>query len=237
MRGNRSKAPLRAPAGARERRDPPLDRRLVRVEVLGAAGEHVERRVRDEPRGEERLVHPVAGERVDEPGRVADHGGAAAREPRAGHSHRQPVAARLLRRVRIDPVRLAHPPQLGAQLRPLLPVPADADVDVVALREDPAVAAADDRDLEHHRARVALLVRVVRLERDAVDDAVGEAELLRRRAVAAVGADHDPRVELARVGRLPLAHLGAGLGGLLQEEVVEPPALRHVRERRRGRGA
>ena len=105
---------------------------------------------------------------------------------------------------------------------------------MVALREDPAVAAADDRDLEHHRAGVAPLVRVVRLERDAVDDSFGEVELLRRRAVAAVGADHDPRVELPRVGRLPLPHLGAHLGRLPQQEVIELPALRHVRERPAG---
>ena len=65
-------------------------------------------------------------------------------------------------------------------------------------------------------------------------DAVGEPQLLRRLAVAAVGADHDPRVELPRVGRLPLPHLGARVGRLLQEEVVEPPPLRHVRERRAG---
>jgi hypothetical protein len=104
----------------------------------------------------------------------------------------------------------------------------------IALGEDPAVAAADDRDLEHHRSRVALLVRIVRLERDTVRDTVGKLELLRRLAVAAVGADHDPRVELPRVGRLPLPHLGARVGRLLQEEVVEPPPLRHVRERRAG---
>ena len=53
-----------------------------------------------------------------------------------------------------------------------------------------------------------------RPERHPVDDAVGELELLRRRAVAAVGADHDPRVELPGVGCLPLSHLGARLGCL-----------------------
>src|SRR6185312_7677870 len=99
---------------------------------------------------------------------------------------------------------------------------------------DPAVAAANHRDLEHHRAGEARLVRIVRLERDTVDDTVGELELLRGRAVAAVGADHYPRVELARVGRLPFAHLGARLGRLLEEKMVEPTPLRHVGERRAG---
>jgi hypothetical protein len=225
---------LRAPAGPRERGDPALHPGLVRVEVLGAPRQYLERRLRDELRGVERLVHPVPGERIDEPGRVADHRRRPAREARSRQPHRQPVAASFLRRVRIDPVLLAHPAQLGTQLRRLLTVPADADVDVAPLGEDPAVAAADDRDLEHHRARVALLVRIVRLERDTVCDAVGEPELLRRLAVAAVGADHDPRVELPRVGRLPLSHLGTRVGRLLQEEVVEPPPLRHVREWRAG---
>ena len=105
---------------------------------------------------------------------------------------------------------------------------------MVELREDPAVAAANDCDLEHHRTRVARLVRVVRLERDAVDDALREPELLRGRAVAAVRADHDSCPELPRVGRLPHPHLGARLRRSLQEEVVEPPPLRHVRERGAG---
>src|SRR5581483_9189485 len=133
--------------------------------------------------------------------------------------------------VGVDAPRLAHPAQLGPEPRSLRLVAADADVDVVALREDPAVTAANDRDLEEHPAGEALLPRVVRLERDAVDDPLREAELLSRGAVAAVRADHDPRVELARVDGHALAHLGARVGGPLEEEVVEPLPLRHVRER------
>src|SRR5581483_7426403 len=87
-------------------------------------------------------------------------------------------------------------------------------------------------DVEHHRAGEALLTGEVRLERDAVHDGAAEPELLRARPVAAVGRDDDAGVELARVDRRALAHFGSGAGRLLEQEVVEPPALRHVRERR-----
>src|SRR5207302_10408000 len=119
----------------------------------------------------------------------ADGGRPAAGETRAAEPQGESVAACVLCRVGIDAVRLARMAPLRTEPRPLLPVPADADVDVVALREDPAVAAADDSDLEHHRAGVSRIVRVVGLERDAVDDALGQSELLRGGPVTAVGAD------------------------------------------------
>ena len=43
------------------------------------------------------------------------------------------------------------------QARPLRAPAADADVDVVALREDPAVAAGDDTELERQTAAEAIL--------------------------------------------------------------------------------
>ena len=121
---------------------------------------------------------------------------------------------------------------MRAEPRPLTRPAADADVDVVALGEDPAVAAGHRGDLERHRVRVAHVVREVRLERDAVDDLRSEAERLRARAVAAVGHDDDAGIELARVDGDALPDVGARVTGALEEEMVEPSSLRHVRERR-----
>ena len=86
-----------------------------------------------------------------------------------------------------------------AQLRALALVAADADVHVVALREDPAVAAADDRELEHHRAaRSAASCGKFASSATPCDDLAAQAERACGRAVAAVGADHDARVRPLR---------------------------------------
>ena len=65
---------------------------------------------------------------------------------------------------------------------------ADAVVDVVALGEDPAVAARDRPELDEGEAAVALVERRVAFEGDAVGDRPAEAERLRGRPVRAVGA-------------------------------------------------
>ena len=140
------------------------------------AGQHVEGSVGHEPGGEEGLVHAVARERVDEPGRVADHGGGAARETARRPAHRQAVAARAGRSGGIDAVLVAQPAQVLAQAWPFALVAADSDVHVASLGKDPAVAPGHDAELEHHRPGVARLVREVRLERDAVHDLSAEAE-------------------------------------------------------------
>src|SRR5205823_677751 len=110
---------LRRPAGARERRDPPLDGCLVWLEPRRAAGEHVERRAGDELRAEERLIHAVTGERVDEARGVADHGGRAAGERAARTAQRQPVAAQAGRTGEVDAVRVAEAAKVVAQPRSL----------------------------------------------------------------------------------------------------------------------
>ena len=56
----------------------------------------------------------------------------------------------------LEPVRLTDRRQVIAEPRPLLLPGADADVDVVALREDPAVAAGDVGELDHRAPRVAV---------------------------------------------------------------------------------
>src|SRR5207244_1745745 len=142
---------LRAPAGSGQRRDAARDGLLERLEPGFAAGEQVEHRIGYELSGEEGLVHAVAGEWIDEPGGVADHRSRAAREAGRRAAHRQAVAARPGRRVDVDAVLVAEAAQVHPQTRSLALVAANSDVDVVTLREDPAVASVHGRDLEHHR--------------------------------------------------------------------------------------
>ena len=71
------------------------------------------------------------------------------------------MAAEALEVVRVEPVRLADPAEVLAELRPLALPAADADVGVVALREHPRVPARDVGELEHEPLRVALLRRIV----------------------------------------------------------------------------
>ena len=125
---------------------------------------------------------------------------------------------------------------------------ADADVRVIALREDPAVAAWDDPQLDDRRPRdgvaVEIAVRDVRLESDAPNDARAEARLLRDDPVRPVGAHEHVRDDrlavdarghtralVANVGDPdPVPEVRAGAGGLLREMEVEPAALRHEDE-------
>jgi len=133
-----------------------------------------------------------------------------------------------------------------AQARRLALVATHADVEVIALRKDPSVTASNDCELEHHRVREACVVREVGLEGYAVHDLAAQVERASRRAVAAVGADHDARLHVravdadrirAHVGDLhAVTYIGTCFSGLLEQEVVEPPPLRHQRKRR-ARGA
>ena len=60
----------------------------------------------------------------------------------------KPVAANVLERGRIDPVGPGEPIEMGSKVRPLAHPPADAEVRVIALREDPAVPAGHDPELD-----------------------------------------------------------------------------------------
>ena len=133
---------------------------------------------------------------------------------------------------------------MRAQARPFRPPAADPDVDVVSLREDPAVPPGHGCELEHeHPAPPVLrqpLVGQVSLERDAVDDRAAEADRLRGDPVRAVRADD--RVDLDRLTvdpDLPVRFDGdadavpkrrPGVDGPMDEELVEQPALRHQAE-------
>src|SRR5437763_6017894 len=128
----------------------------VGLEVLGGAVEQIENGRRGEPGADERLVHPVARERVDESGRVADEQRPTLRRRSARTPKRQPVPAQALDLRLVDRVLSAELAQVLAQARPLALPAADADVDVVALREDPAVAAGDRAQLERGEPAVAM---------------------------------------------------------------------------------
>ena len=117
-------------------------RRELALVAGDAAGDD---RLGREPRRQERLVDPVARERIDEPGGVADEedGAAAALDARL-------IGSRLpWRSVRphVDAVLRAEPAQVLAQARPLRRPAADAEVRVARFREDPAVPAGDDAKL------------------------------------------------------------------------------------------
>src|SRR4029078_10564231 len=90
----------------------------------------------------------------------------------------------------VEAVRLAHAREVLADARPFVLPCADADVDVVALRAHPAVAAREVGELDDSTVCVAVAlddaVRDVSLVRDAVHDAAPEPERLGRRAVGAI---------------------------------------------------
>ena len=121
----------------------------------------------------------------------------AGRSRGADAAHRQPVAADLGECVGVDPVGARESREMVAQVR-AFPVPAaDTEVRVLALREQPAVAAVRLAELDHGRRGVALAVEVlpadVALERDAAHDAVLEPDRLRDDAVCPVRADERVR--------------------------------------------
>src|SRR6266540_2839840 len=103
------------------------------------------------------------------------------------------MAADVGQLLHVDAVLLAEATQVAAQLRSLEVPTADTEVDVVALREDPAIPARNDGELEHHPPSVAppgdRAVAKVSLERDAVGDLAGEPEHPSGDAVRAVGTD------------------------------------------------
>ncbi len=78
---------------------------------------------------------------------------------------------------------------------------------MVALREDPAVAAGDDRELDDRRLLVGRWIerveRHVPLERDAADDPVAQVEVPRDDPVRTVRADDDVRADRRRRRRAP----------------------------------
>ena len=187
---------LRLPGGGQRAAERRVELRPVALEVRSPPGEHVERGLGGQPRADERLVHPVPRERVDEPGRVADEQHPSADGPVARAAHRQPVAAQVVELAGRKAVRRTGALEMLPQARPFRLPAADADVHVVALRKHPGVAARDGAEIDDREPSPAFLARVcirdVPLERDA-ESLRREAQRPRGDAVDAVRADRDRR--------------------------------------------
>ena len=96
---------------------------------------------------------------------------------------------------------VAEAAEVLAQARPLARPPADAVVRVAVLREDPAVAARHDTELDRRPPSLFVAQRPVALERDPVDDPAAQPGGPRDPAVDAVRADEDAPVDLAPADR------------------------------------
>src|SRR6476469_426403 len=133
--------------------------------------------------------------------------------------------------VRLEPVRGTEPLQVRAKLRPRVLPGTNPHIRVVALREDPAVAAGYVGELDHRAAlapsSVERAIGRVTLERNAVHDAGPEADGLPRRTVRTIRTDDDLRGRVGRVDRRALAHLDATFASAVEQERVEPATLRH----------
>ena len=218
---------------------------LVRVRTVG------EDRGRGKLGGDERLVNAVSREGIDESRRVADEERVPASGRRPETPHRQPVSAQAAKPSWVGAVRPCEPREMSAEPRSLLVPPAHAEVGVVSLRKDPAVAAGDDAELHPRRSGVRSGVELspvrVRLERHTGDDAVPEPggpghepvrpvradDVGRAHARAGDARDHGSPVGLDPFDSCAVPEVRAGGSGLLGEMEVEPATLRHQDERAR----
>src|SRR5262249_7516482 len=148
--------------------------------------------------------------------------GAPPRRHRVGAAQRQPVASDGLDLLRRDRVPAAELLEVGAERRPFALPAAYADVDVVALRKHPAVAAGDDGALQLGSRPVAIvgddLVGHIALERHAEDVVAAEVELPPYDAVDTVGANEDGSVD-------PLSVDTYGHAAFVRGHVRDPNAL------------
>src|SRR5918994_7588204 len=202
-------------------------------------------RLRREPRRQERLGDPVARERVDETGGVADEqdgplGGA------GRTSYRQDTALQIGQALVVHAVLGTESAEVLAQPRSLGSPTADAVVRVVCFREDPAVPAGDDAELDRRDTFLSSRQRTVPLERDPVDDPAAEPAVARDPPVDPVGADEEAtaygraadtesgsvRSDSYIFDRDTVAEDRSRLRRLLDQEGVEPPPLGHQDERR-----
>ncbi len=173
---HRRRRVLEAPRGRRADSDRPQrfafhDAAACRSSAAESAGSYCVRtplddRVGCEPRGDERLVHAVSRQRIDEARRVTDEENAAPRRRRR-RARASGAGGRERRRARdgIDAVSAREPVEMGAQVRTLGHPPADAEVRVIALREHPAVPAGHDPELDPGRPVVARCGRARSTER------------------------------------------------------------------------
>src|SRR5439155_23056498 len=118
---------LRAPGDSLQRREGRPKALRVGLEIARPAVQELERRLSGQPSANDCLVHAVSGERIDEPGGVADEEntpfyGLPRRPP-----HRQPVPAQVADVCFVDLERRAEFPESLAQPRAFALPAADAD--------------------------------------------------------------------------------------------------------------
>ena len=141
-----------------------------------------------EPGRDERFVHPIARKRIDEAGGITDQDDPGARGCRGTDpAHRELMAAEVGDRVRVDRVRACEPRKMITEAGSLAGPPSHAEIRVIALREQPAVAAGRRPDLDDGRRSKASLVEQrpgnVPFEGDAAVDARVESRGFCDRAV------------------------------------------------------
>jgi hypothetical protein len=194
-------------------------------------------------------VDAFAGEGIDEASSVPDDGGSAAGDESARTTEGEMVPSEVGEVGGVESVEAAGVVKVFAEGWADSVFPAtDADVDVVTLGENPAVAAGNTAELERDLAfvvvRDAVGVVDIALEGDGAFEGVFVAEVLADDAVGTVRADDDAGVVGVAVACLDLegavweaadeldgvavAEVYAGLLGVFDEEMVESRALSHV---------
>ena len=182
-------------------------------------------------RGDERLVDPVARERVDEPGRVADEQHASA--PRS--ARRAVASAADAREGRVSasgstPCASSQPGEVVAQARPFVPSRrrrgSRGRPSGRPSRSRRGRRRARHRRCRRYARRLEVAPRDVPLERDAVDDPVAEPGRARDDAVRAVGADERTRLD-ARAADVRTSRCRRSM-----HDRVDPRAVAEVRSRR-----
>src|ERR1700675_116797 len=102
----------------------------------------------------EGFVDAVPGERIYEPGRIADEEDAITGSARSRLSHRKAMTANVRQRIGPETVLARQSLEVTAQIRPLVEPAPHSQVRVIALREHPPVPAGNDAELNPRRRLV-----------------------------------------------------------------------------------
>ena len=228
--------------------DLPRHRRRVAAQVRSGAVEQLESSGRRQLARSDRVADPLAREWVDQPRRVADQRDRAHRQRLPDIAQRQMMRPQALELRRVEALRAGVIGQLAAQPARARRVAADAEIEMLALRKHPAVAAEHRAELQTHIVAPALRSRLrplgVALERhrraqprqaerpprDPVGPIRRDQHRCRER-VPVSRAHGDAAVRLNRADAQPVAQICALLRRPLREKGVQTTALRHHRQR------